>query len=164
MKRREVILTKPETGERIVCDTVKEAARTLCCSTGQIAMAMSRNGTCHGWRVEGGAVRTAVQENGKTNICFDCKKACGGCSWSEIDPKTGKPRFEPIEGWKAKPNKLLGGISAGKRYYVSTYEISECPLFEPDEPRNADHRQLSEIQSQEFLDNIESILRRWANG
>lgn len=32
------------------------------------------------------------------NICFDCQRAVGGCSWSELDPKTNKPRFEFVDG------------------------------------------------------------------
>lgn len=55
-----------------------------------------------------------------TNICFDCKKAVGGCSWSE--------KFEPVEGWKAEPSIIAG--------YIESYYITECPLFERDEPRD----------------------------
>lgn len=51
----------------------------------------------------------------RTNICFDCQNACGGCCWSEIDPITGKPRFQPVPGWKAKPSKLYSAIGTRKK-------------------------------------------------
>ena len=68
------------------------------------------------------------------NICIDCKKACGGCSWSEIDPKTKKVRFQPVEGWTATKRVLYLGISRGTRRWAETYDIKACPLFESDAP------------------------------
>lgn len=163
MHQREVILTNLETGDRIVCDSIKSASKVVGCSSGQIAMALSRQGNSHGYKVEAGALHTVVQKNGKTNICFDCKKACGGCSWSEIDPKTKKPRFEPVPGWTAKPNTMVRYDAPDRREYMTTYEITECPLFERDEPRPRGGRALTDAESKSFLDNIESILRKWAN-
>jgi hypothetical protein len=55
------------------------------------------------------------------NICFKCKNACGGCSWSEIDPNTKHPRFKPVKGWTAKKTK------SGD---LATYKITACPKFE----------------------------------
>lgn len=69
------------------------------------------------------------------NICFDCKKSTGGCSWSALDPDTLRPMFKPVEGWTAKPIIMDLGISYGKRRTTPTYHITACPLFEPDEPR-----------------------------
>ena len=34
----------------------------------------------------------------RANICFDCKKACGGCSWSK--------NFTPVKGWLANKTKI----------------------------------------------------------
>ena len=31
--------------------------------------------------------------------CDTCRKACGGCSWTAIDPMTGEVRGEPVPGW-----------------------------------------------------------------
>ena len=72
----------------------------------------------------------APRERGGTNIRFDCKKACGDCSWSRIDPITKKPAYEPVEGWKAiKVPYIVGGSSSiGETYY-----ITECPEFEADD-------------------------------
>lgn len=68
----------------------------------------------------------------KTNICFDCRRACGGCSWSELDPDTGKPRFQPVPGWTAKPVRLNIGTTTCGRVMVDTYHITACPLFSDD--------------------------------
>lgn len=103
--------------------------------------------------------QTATQ----TNICFDCKKACGGCSWSEFDPDARQPRFEPVPGWEAKPVMLQVGNHAGGKVLVETYQITDCPEFERDEPRKRDSRQLSETESKNFQKNILHILRRWAD-
>lgn len=68
----------------------------------------------------------------RTNICVDCKKACGGCSWSEIDPATEKPKFEPIPGWTAEKVWLNVGTSGSynRKRIVQTYHITACPEFE----------------------------------
>ena len=69
-----------------------------------------------------------VELGSKTNICFDCANACGGCSWSEIDPVTKKPRFEPVPGWTAKKVRL----KLRTKHYAETYHITACPEFVPD--------------------------------
>ncbi len=71
-----------------------------------------------------------ARNRGGTNICFDCKKACGGCSWSEFDPHTKQPAYKPVEGWKAIKVPYLIGSGSG---IDSTYYISWCPEFEPDD-------------------------------
>lgn len=48
--------------------------------------------------------------------CWTCQNACGGCSWSRD--------FEPVKGWKAKPNYLQ---SNGE--HAATYKIIECPEY-----------------------------------
>lgn len=81
----------------------------------------------------------------KTNICFDCKKACGGCSWSE--------RFEPVPGWKAK--KVVQKSIVDKKVRVcDTYQIVSCPLFERDEKRK---RNREEVTDEQF----KVLLERW---
>lgn len=52
-------------------------------------------------------------------LCWICAKACGGCSWTEIDYSTGKARFEPISGWDATYNAVSG-----------SYSIKSCPEYE----------------------------------
>lgn len=67
----------------------------------------------------------------KTNICFDCKKADGRCSWSEVIHETGEIRFQPPEGavYEKIPYKLW-------RETDTTMHIKQCPLFDPDEGYN----------------------------
>lgn len=62
------------------------------------------------------------------NICVDCKKACGGCSWSRADPVTKKLLFEPVPGWTAEPVICDTGKCRNP-----TYKITACPEFEPDD-------------------------------
>ena len=70
----------------------------------------------------------------KTNICIECEKACGGCSWSAADPITGKLLFEPVPGWTATPVLLnLGRHFDGRKSYAQTYHITACPEFVPAE-------------------------------
>lgn len=64
----------------------------------------------------------------RANICFDCANACGGCSWSEIDPETKRPRFEPVPGWKAYPVKRPTNQKK-KEQIIKTYRIVACPQF-----------------------------------
>lgn len=58
------------------------------------------------------------------NICSFCKRAARfiefPCPWARS--------FEPVEGWKAKK---ITKIDAGQK--VSTYYITKCPLFMPDD-------------------------------
>lgn len=60
----------------------------------------------------------------RSNICFDCARAVGGCPWSR--------RFEPVPGWKAKAITRSLGTNKGEYdgHLVDTYEITACPLFE----------------------------------
>ena len=68
------------------------------------------------------------------NICIDCKKSAGLCSWSAVDRKTGELKFEPVPGWTAEKVKLrIQGDKNGNVRYADTYSIKACPLFEKDE-------------------------------
>ena len=60
----------------------------------------------------------------KTQPCWGCKRACGGCSWSQD--------FTPIPGWVATET-LVGSSKCGREY--KSYQIEKCPEFEPDDPR-----------------------------
>lgn len=70
-----------------------------------------------------------VPYGSRANICFDCDKACGGCSWTEIDPITERPRFEPVPGWTAEKTMLNVGSSGNRRRFLKTYHITACPEF-----------------------------------
>lgn len=73
----------------------------------------------------------------RTNICFDCQRACGYCSWTETNPETGKTRFEPVPGWTAEKVLLNVAIYADGVKATETYHITECPLFVRDEKRKS---------------------------
>lgn len=62
------------------------------------------------------------------NICFDCENALGGCSWSALDPVTGKPQFKPVPGWTAEP-VVIQEKNGSYRYKWDTYSITDCPQF-----------------------------------
>lgn len=55
---------------------------------------------------------------GKINICIDCEKSCGLCSWSA--------NLKPVEGWTATPIRKR----YNDNYIVDGYHITACPLFE----------------------------------
>ena len=98
-----------------------------------------------------------------TNICFDCQNACGRCSWTEINPDTKRPRFEPVPGWTAKPVLLNVGGMRDRARLIETYHVTQCPQFIPDGQRKTDGRELTEQQSKHFIENLNSYLRRWNN-
>ena len=60
------------------------------------------------------AIKRRRDEDGQ--ICYICKNACGGCSWSA--------NFIPIEGWDAQPTIIKD--SEGD---FASYEIKGCPEF-----------------------------------
>lgn len=88
------------------------------------------------------------------NLCFRCQKACGGCSWSELDPVTRKPRFEPVPGWTAKKILLNVGRSRKKRHIIETYHITACPEFVPDEERHVERVSITDEQ-------FEKLMKEW---
>ena len=92
------------------------------------------------------------RNNDLSSICLDCQRACGGCSWSAVDPITEKIRFEPVPGWTATRVRLNLGGSTEKNRYCDTYRITACPQFLPDPPRKPDRLELTEEQSRWFLE------------
>ena len=60
----------------------------------------------------------------KPAICWDCAKACGGCSWSK--------KLEPVPGWTAEPRK----ITIQKDQQLDTYLVTACPEFQRDARNN----------------------------
>lgn len=90
-----------------------------------------------------------------TNICARCQKACGGCSWSELDPNTGKPKFKPVNGWTAEEVPLNLGYASRGRRVINTYHITACPEFVKDEKRK--RRTDGEISDKDFA----LLLKAW---
>lgn len=66
----------------------------------------------------------------KETLCWSCRNACGGCSWSS--------RFEPVKDWKAQ--ETLYGMTGTNGRYVKkhTYRVISCPKFEQDERSGAE--------------------------
>ena len=63
---------------------------------------------------------------GRGNLCFDCERACGGCSWSRS--------FTPVPGWTAKKT-VRSSTHGTDRVFLESYDITACPLFVPTPPR-----------------------------
>ena len=70
-----------------------------------------------------------VKREARTNICFDCQRACGHCPWSS--------EFKPVPGWFAVSTHLCVGASRRGKKFVQTYWIKACPLFVRDKPRKS---------------------------
>lgn len=62
-------------------------------------------------------------------LCWNCQRATGGCSWSD--------KFIPVNGWIAEP-RIIKNYNILTRTYdeISTFRIKYCPLFLRDLPRN----------------------------
>ena len=62
-----------------------------------------------------------------TQLCWNCKNACGKCSWSQ--------NFTPVAGWGAQKTIINteGTNGTNKKHYhrtIESYDIKACPLFE----------------------------------
>ncbi len=54
---------------------------------------------------------------GKPTLCWDCKNATGGCSWSK--------KLVPVAGWEVIPATVYNSNKT-----VHSYNVRHCPLFE----------------------------------
>lgn len=64
-----------------------------------------------------------------TTLCWGCKNACGGCSWTEWDVAKGATRFQPVEGWVAEQTELLSYCKGATRKTTTSYRVIACPLY-----------------------------------
>ena len=87
----------------------------------------------------------------KDTLCWDCQRACGGCSWSQS--------FTPVDGWEAQPTK----IKCGRRGFISSYLVTACPLFIPDkaELTVADKAGLTIAEAANILGVKVDTMRAW---
>ncbi len=99
---------------------------------------------------------------GSNNICFDCKKACGQCSWSAADPLTGELLFEPVPGWTAE--KIEQNSNYRYKYPNTTYHITACPLFEQDDKRKLNPAELTAQEEKAWLEGMRRVYGVWADG
>ena len=65
--------------------------------------------------------------NTKNTLCWKCQNAVpsntNGCDWSR--------HGAPVEGWTAKPTKILQPPKAT----IDSYLVIDCPNFKPDKRR-----------------------------
>ena len=66
----------------------------------------------------------------QTNICMECAKACGGCSWTAVAADGKTLLWKPVEGWTATPVKINVKAEGGKVREIDSYHITACPEFE----------------------------------
>lgn len=66
--------------------------------------------------------------------CWNCKKALGGCSWSQD--------FIPVKGWEAQKTVKSGGVRGDgtKKPPMESYRITFCPEFEREYQRKGEKR------------------------
>lgn len=58
----------------------------------------------------------------KETLCWQCAKACGGCSWSSLAHK-------PVTGWTAERRDIPVQNSSVP---VESYVVHDCPEYVPD--------------------------------
>ena len=66
----------------------------------------------------------------QTNICMECAKACGKCSWTAVAADGETLLWQPVEGWTAEPVKISVRNENGVYREIETYHITACPEFE----------------------------------
>lgn len=57
----------------------------------------------------------------KTQLCWTCARACGGCSWSRS--------FTPVNGWTAEQTELYVDRGEYETHTTVSYKITDCPLY-----------------------------------
>lgn len=62
------------------------------------------------------------KKQSKSTLCWQCAKACGGCSWSSRAHK-------PVTGWTAERRDLYIQNSSVP---VESYVVHDCPEYVPD--------------------------------
>lgn len=87
----------------------------------------------------------------KDSLCWDCKNACGKCSWSAADPATGELLFQPVPGWTAEEVQRTENTYSSN--VVVTYRVIDCPLFERDEKLKS-YGELSAHEEKAWLEAI----------
>ena len=80
-------------------------------------------------------------------LCWDCERACGGCSWTEWDRDTDQIRYEPVPGWTAIPTVLPSNNTFSQDHPSNrSYKVIACPLYVKTLPRESSALELTEAQ------------------
>lgn len=89
-----------------------------------------------------------IRHNEKKQLCWDCARTSGFCSWSQ--------ELKPVEGWEAKPTMIRhmsrGGCENNSLYITNSYMVTSCPLFVKDGKTKEERREqraklMEELQS-----------------
>lgn len=59
-----------------------------------------------------------------TTLCWNCKNACGKCSWSK--------KFKKVKGWVAKKT-IVKGDPNSLEPEIPSYLVISCPKFQEDD-------------------------------
>lgn len=70
----------------------------------------------------------------KTQLCWTCARACGGCSWSRS--------FTPVNGWTAEQTELYVDRGEYETHRTTSYKITACPLYKNDAPQERKQREI----------------------
>ena len=81
-------------------------------------------------------------QNTAQNICWDCQKAVGACSWSK--------NLTPVEGWEAEEVPYMMYHGGGCDIH-RTWHVMGCPEFVRDEPRVNTGLILTKEENEEFV-------------
>lgn len=100
--------------------------------------------------------------NWTTTLCWTCRNACGGCSWSEVDKATNRVRFQPVKGWVATKTRVLVNSGRGQtgRCYDTSYIVRFCPLYEADAAMDPTQEEASASFSYCVYPQLKSALRK----
>ena len=109
-KEKQQVIELYETGTKVV-----DISRTVEIAEQSIYKILRENGIKERRYVKSGEERK-LQKPKTNQLCWDCGKYAGGCSWSRD--------FTPVEGWTAEKVLMTSG--------TETYEIKECPEFVSD--------------------------------
>ena len=63
--------------------------------------------------------RKKTTKKRRETLCWTCKNAVGGCSWSK--------NFEPVKGWEAIPTKVRGNLEIDE--WLDSYMVISCPKY-----------------------------------
>lgn len=66
-------------------------------------------------------------------LCWECKKAIGGCLWADS--------LQPVDGWDAEPTIVK---DEGMGDYES-FIVKACPMYEPDARRIITRVEIADI-------------------
>lgn len=134
MKGRQCVMTNRRTHEEHVFPSIAEAAAWLgrdpfylrTAYTNATTVCRFVGGDTYDIDIRGKKKEMPAIASKPKQLCFDCKKAVGGCSWSRT--------YTPVDGWTAEPTMIkqdgkmgrLGRANNG----IPSYQITQCPQFE----------------------------------